>query len=81
MARHYFDALQAVPGDTIAARQLRDLTIEYSRRGAERAERAGAPGHAAALYQRAADLHEQQDQPVGGCGSLGAGGRRVGWRN
>jgi class 3 adenylate cyclase/predicted ATPase len=63
VARHYFDALQAVPGDT-AIGQLRDLTIEYSRRGAERAEQVGAPGHAAALYQRAADLHELQNRPV-----------------
>ena len=63
VARHYLDALEAVPAD-VGTAQLRDLAIESSRRAAERAERAGAPGHAAALYQRAAELHEQQDESV-----------------
>jgi class 3 adenylate cyclase/tetratricopeptide (TPR) repeat protein len=61
VARHYLDALEAVPAD-VGTGQLRNLAIEASRRAAERAERAGAPGHAAALYERAADLYERQNE-------------------
>ncbi len=63
VARHYVEALDAVPAD-VGTGQLRDLAIEASRRAGERAERAGAPGHAAALYQRAAELHERQNESV-----------------
>jgi class 3 adenylate cyclase/tetratricopeptide (TPR) repeat protein len=61
VARHYLDALEAVPTD-VGTGQLCDLAIEASRRAGGRAERAGAPGHAAALYQRAAELCERQNE-------------------
>jgi class 3 adenylate cyclase/tetratricopeptide (TPR) repeat protein len=61
VARHYLDALEAVPAD-VGTGLLCDLAIAASRRAGERAERAGAPGDAAALYQRAAELCERQGE-------------------
>jgi len=55
IARHYLDALHAVPDDGDAA-GIRDQAIAALIRGAERAERIGAPGRAAASYVAAAEL-------------------------
>jgi tetratricopeptide (TPR) repeat protein len=55
IARHYLDALQAVPGDPDAG-QIRGQAIAALVRAAERAARAGAPGLAAASYASAAQL-------------------------
>ncbi len=61
VARHYLDALDAVPSDVgtwtkYNSWPMRSLPSEPARG----AERAGALGRAAALYQRAAELHERQ---------------------
>jgi len=55
IARHYLDALNAVPGapDT---EEIRGQAIAALTRAAERAERAGAPGLATASYASAAEL-------------------------
>jgi len=55
IARHYRDALEAVPGDPDAA-QIRSQAAGALIRAAERAERTGAPALAAASYAAAADL-------------------------
>ena len=55
IARHYLDALHAVPDDSDAA-EIRDQAIAALIRGAERAERIGAPARAAASYAAAAEL-------------------------
>ncbi len=55
IARHYLDALDAVPDDPGTA-QIRGQAIEALVRAAERAERTGAPARAAASYARAAEL-------------------------
>jgi class 3 adenylate cyclase/predicted ATPase len=55
IARHYRDALEAVPGDPDTA-QIRGQAIGALIRAAERAERTGAPALAAASYATAADL-------------------------
>jgi predicted ATPase/class 3 adenylate cyclase len=55
IARHYLDALQAVPGDPDTA-QIRGQAISALIRAGERAERTGAPARAAARYAEAADL-------------------------
>jgi len=55
IARHYLDALQAVPGDTDTG-QIRNQAIGALIRAAERAERTGAPALAAISYAQAADL-------------------------
>jgi class 3 adenylate cyclase/predicted ATPase len=55
IARHYLDALDAVPGDPDAG-QIRALAIAALVRAAERAERTGAPARAAASYAAAARL-------------------------
>jgi class 3 adenylate cyclase/predicted ATPase len=55
IARHYLDALNAVPGDRdIAA--IRDQAIATLIRAAERAKRTGAPARAATSYVTAAQL-------------------------
>jgi hypothetical protein len=61
VARHYVDALEAVPSD-VGTEELCELAIEACRRAGGRAERAGAPGHAAALYERAAELCQRQSE-------------------
>jgi class 3 adenylate cyclase/predicted ATPase len=55
IARHYQDALEAVPGDPDTA-QIRGQAIGALIRAAERAERTGAPALAATSYSAAADL-------------------------
>jgi class 3 adenylate cyclase/predicted ATPase len=55
IARHYLDALQAIPDDPDAA-EIRGQAIATLIRAAERAERAGAPARAATSYAAAAEL-------------------------
>ena len=55
IARHYLDALDAVPDDADAA-QIHGQAITALIRSAERAERTGAPARAAASYATAAEL-------------------------
>jgi class 3 adenylate cyclase/tetratricopeptide (TPR) repeat protein len=55
VARHYVDALAASPADTDAD-AIRSEGLHMLVRAAERAQRAGAPGRAAASYARAAEL-------------------------
>jgi class 3 adenylate cyclase/tetratricopeptide (TPR) repeat protein len=57
VARHYLDALAAVPDDPDAP-DVREQAIGALTRAAERAERTGAPSRAAAGYASAADLVE-----------------------
>jgi class 3 adenylate cyclase/tetratricopeptide (TPR) repeat protein len=60
IARHYLDALEAVPDDGDAA-EIRGQAVGALTRAAERAKRTGAPGLAATSYATAARL--TQDQP------------------
>jgi class 3 adenylate cyclase/tetratricopeptide (TPR) repeat protein len=55
IARHYLDALAALP-DAADARQIRGQAIGTLIRAAERAERTGAPARAASSYATAAEL-------------------------
>src|ERR1700685_3506670 len=55
IARHYLDALHAIPDDPDTA-QIRGQAIAALIRAAERAERTGAPARAAASYAAAAEL-------------------------
>jgi tetratricopeptide (TPR) repeat protein len=55
IARHYLDALDAVPGDPDTT-DIRERAIGALIRAAERAGRTGAPGLAAASYATAAEL-------------------------
>ena len=55
IARHYLDALDAVPGDGDAG-QIRGQAIAALTRAADRAVRTGAPARAAASYASAARL-------------------------
>jgi class 3 adenylate cyclase/predicted ATPase len=55
IARHYLDALNAVPDDPDAA-EIRGQAIAALIRAGERAERTGASGRAAASYAAAAEL-------------------------
>jgi len=55
IARHYLDALNAVPDDP-AADEIRGQAIGTLIRAAERAERTGAPARASASYANAAGL-------------------------
>jgi predicted ATPase len=55
IARHYRDALEAVPGDPDTA-EIRGQAISALVRAGERAERTGAPARATASYAAAADL-------------------------
>jgi hypothetical protein len=64
IARHYLDALEAVPDDGDAG-QIRGQAIAALVRAAERAERTGAPARAAASYAAAARL-TQAGTPDGG---------------
>jgi class 3 adenylate cyclase/predicted ATPase len=56
IARHYLDAIQAVPGDTDTD-QIRTLAAATLVRAAQRATRTGAPAVAATNYAAAAQLH------------------------
>ena len=55
IARHYLDALHAIPDDPDAA-EIRHQAIATLVRAAGRAERAGAPARAATSYTTAAEL-------------------------
>jgi class 3 adenylate cyclase/tetratricopeptide (TPR) repeat protein len=55
IARHYLDALNAIPDDPDTG-QIRDQAITALIRAGERAERTGAPARAAASYDSAAEL-------------------------
>jgi tetratricopeptide (TPR) repeat protein len=55
IARHYLDALDAVPGDRDTS-HIRGQAISTLIRAAERADRTGAPARAAASYATAAQL-------------------------
>ena len=55
IARHYLDALNAIPDDPDIAR-IRGQAITALIRAAERAERTGAPARAATSYATAAEL-------------------------
>ncbi len=59
IARHYLDALDAVPGDPDTG-QIRALAAATLVRAAQRATRTGAPGLAAANYAAAAGLHSDK---------------------
>jgi class 3 adenylate cyclase/predicted ATPase len=59
IARHYLDALSAIPDDPDAA-QIRGQAIAALIRGAERAERTGAPARAAASYATAAQVSQPE---------------------
>ena len=63
IARHYLDALGAIP-DAPDAREIRAQAIAALTRSAERADRTGAPALAAASYAAAAQL--TQADAVGG---------------
>jgi tetratricopeptide (TPR) repeat protein len=68
IARHYLDALEAVPDDADAG-QIRGQAITALVRAAERAERTGAPARAADSYAVAAELTvpgTSQDQRTAG---------------
>jgi hypothetical protein len=72
IARHYRDALDAVPDDADIA-EIRGQAIAALVRAADRASRAGAPAAAAASYSAAADLSVQRG-PEGSPDGLPAGG-------
>jgi class 3 adenylate cyclase/tetratricopeptide (TPR) repeat protein len=55
IARHYLDALNALPDDPDAA-EIRGQAVTALIRAAERATRTGAPGQATASYAAAAEL-------------------------
>jgi tetratricopeptide (TPR) repeat protein len=57
IARHYLDALTAVPDDPDTT-QIRGQAVTALIRAAERAERTGAPARAATSYATAAELNE-----------------------
>ena len=69
IARHYLDALNAVPGDRDTS-EIRGQAVATLIRAAERAKRTGAPAGAAASYAAAAEL-VSPDTQVG----LAAAGR------
>ncbi len=72
IARHYLDALHAVPGDPDAAR-IRGQALAALVRAAERAERTGAPARAAASYAAAAGLTADGDGDGTGDSQAAAG--------
>ena len=60
VARHYVDAMEAVPDDGDVA-EIRELAIAALTRAGERAARAGASSRAASNFLDAADLVERAD--------------------
>jgi tetratricopeptide (TPR) repeat protein len=68
IARHYLDALEAVPGAPDVA-EIRSRAVAELIRAAERARRTGAPVQAAVTYAAAADLHVQRMDADGDAGS------------
>ena len=72
IARHYLDALDAVPDDPDTG-QIRGQAIDALIRAAERAERTGAPALAAASYATAAELSMAGGEEAAGRGRLDPG--------
>ena len=72
IARHYLDALNAVPDDP-AADEIRGQAIVTLIRAAERAERTGAPARASASYATAAGLTPPDTREGAADGRLSAG--------
>jgi class 3 adenylate cyclase len=73
IARHYLDALDAVP-EAPDAGQIRGQAIAALTRAGERAERTGALARAVTSYATSADLsHAQQPDPAGPGGGPDAG--------
>jgi class 3 adenylate cyclase/tetratricopeptide (TPR) repeat protein len=68
IARHYLDALAALPDDPDAA-QIREQAIGALIRAGERAERTGAPAQAATSYAAAAELSLPDTADGKGAGS------------
>jgi class 3 adenylate cyclase/tetratricopeptide (TPR) repeat protein len=66
IARHYLDALTAVP-DAPDAAQIRGQAVTALARAAERAERTGAPAQAAASYAAAAELSPPDETAAALC--------------
>ena len=64
IARHYLDALNAVP-DAPDAAEIRGQAVAVIIRAAERAERTGAPAQAAASYAAAAELSPADEATAG----------------
>jgi tetratricopeptide (TPR) repeat protein len=64
IARHYLDALNAVP-DAPDAAEIRGQAVAVMTRAAERAERTGAPAQAAASYAAAAELSPADEATAG----------------
>ena len=60
VARHYLDALQAVP-DAADAELTRQRAVDVLTRAGDRANRTGAKGRAAEQYAHAAELHGATD--------------------
>jgi class 3 adenylate cyclase/tetratricopeptide (TPR) repeat protein len=77
IARHYLDALDAVPDDPDAG-EIRGQAIGALIRAGERAERTGAPALAAASYATAADLITAQEDPAAGQPDAGVLWERAG---
>ena len=69
LARHYLDALAAVPDDADAD-ALREQAVAALVRAADRAARTGAPDHASRSYLQAADLLEQDGGDPRRCAQL-----------
>ena len=67
IARHYLDALQAIPDDPDTT-EIRAQAIATLIRAAERAERAGAPARAASSYAAAAELRTSGPADARGTG-------------
>jgi class 3 adenylate cyclase/tetratricopeptide (TPR) repeat protein len=72
IARHYLDALDAVPEDPDTA-AIRGQAIDMLIRAGERAERAGAPAQAATSYATAAELSTVEERSDAAKGRLSAG--------
>jgi class 3 adenylate cyclase/tetratricopeptide (TPR) repeat protein len=72
IARHYLDALNAVPGAPDTA-EVHDQAVTMLIRAAERAERTGSPARAATSYVTAADLIAQASGSVAGDALASAG--------
>jgi tetratricopeptide (TPR) repeat protein len=71
IARHYLDALNALP-DAPDTAKIHGQAVIMLIRAAERAERTGAPGRAATSYVTAAELTVQASGSPGGDGLVGA---------
>jgi class 3 adenylate cyclase/tetratricopeptide (TPR) repeat protein len=72
IARHYLDALAAVPGDPDTG-EIREQAIATLIRAAERAERTGSPARAAASYTAAAGLRLERPADGAQAGEPSAG--------